>query len=234
MYIFIYIYIYIYLYYLPVALQQLRPPPPPPPCVSKDEGLEELAINGIIRNRMLLQLSLRLNQFSGGAGALNMLLRAVKRHPRLAHLDLGRNIMRPECIPELIELLEKSVCLLCLHLLGSEASYAQDNVKIQAACYRWTAETSGVGLRTDSDGNVLVPEPAPGDEYSELILGRAPHQDHKDWLVATPLPKPMEVPASLDGIRDSVRPSRASSLILSSLLGMQEEHSFQRVLNPKP
>ena len=154
---------------------------------------------------MLLELSLRLNQFSGDAGPLNTLLRAAKRHARLAHLNLGQNIMRPECIPELCELLQKSVSLLCLHLLGSEASYAQDNVKIQAACYRWVAETSGIGLRTDSDGAVLVPEPAPGDEYSELILGRAPHvEGRKDWLVATPLPKPMEVPASLDGVREEV------------------------------
>ena len=173
--------------------------------LSQDDGLEELAINGIIRNRMLLELSLRLNRFSGDAGALNMLLRAAKRHSRLAHLDLGQNVMRPECIPELCELLQKSVSLLCLHLLGSEASLAQDNVKIQAACYRWVAETSGIGLRTDSDGAVLVPEPAPGDEYSELILGRAPHvEGRKDWLVSTPLPKRMEVPASLDGVREEV------------------------------
>eukprot|EP00435_Cladocopium_sp_Y103_P002462 s173_g1.t1 len=36
-----------------------------------------------------------------------------------------------------------------------------------------------------------IPEPAQGEEHSEVILCRVPHLDVKDWQVAAPRPKPM-------------------------------------------
>eukprot|EP00913_Durusdinium_trenchii_P000459 g419.t1 len=61
----------------------------------------------------------------------------------------------------------------------------EDTSVIQAACYKWTAEIGATGLEGEE---IQIPEPAQGEEHSELILCRAPHLDAKDWIVATPPP----------------------------------------------
>jgi len=155
-------------------------------CGLTDDALEELALRGILRSRGLLEVSLRRNQFSGNPGAITTLFHAVRIHARIAHLDLAENLMHPECVPELSQLLRHSVSLLCLHLLGCEDSQAEDTVAIQGACYRWVAENA-TGVENLEE--VEIPLPAQGEEHSEVILCRAPHLDAKDWQVSTPQPE---------------------------------------------
>lgn len=49
-------------------------------CGLTDSSLEDLALEGILRSRLLLELSLRRNQLNGSAGAINTLFQAVKLH----------------------------------------------------------------------------------------------------------------------------------------------------------
>lgn len=86
-------------------------------CGLSDDAVEELALQGLLRSRLLLEVSLRRNQLSGNPGAISTLFHAVRIHARIAHLDLAENLMHPECVPELSKLLRHSVSLLCLHLL---------------------------------------------------------------------------------------------------------------------
>lgn len=154
-------------------------------CGLDDAALQELSLRGILRSKHLLEVSLRRNRFSGHAAAITTIFQAVRVHARIAHLDLAENLMRPECIDELYHLLGRSVSLMCLHLLGCEDSCVEDTSVIQAACYKWTAEIGATGLEGEE---IQIPEPAQGEEHSELILCRAPHLDAKDWIVATPPP----------------------------------------------
>eukprot|EP00435_Cladocopium_sp_Y103_P017938 s173_g4.t1 len=95
-------------------------------CGLTDDAVEELALQGLLRSRLLLEVSLRRNQLSGNPGAISTLFHAVRIHARIAHLDLAENLMHPECVPELSKLLRHSVSLLCLHLLGCEDSQVED------------------------------------------------------------------------------------------------------------
>lgn len=157
-------------------------------CGLSDDAVEELALQGLLRSRLLLEVSLRRNQLSGNPGAISTLFHAVRIHARIAHLDLAEDLMHPECVPELSKLLRHSVSLLCLHLLGCEDSQVEDTVAIQGACYRWVAQNAAVNEHLEPE-EINIPEPAQGEEHSEVILCRAP--DAKDWQVAAPPPKPM-------------------------------------------
>lgn len=159
-------------------------------CGLSDDAVEELALQGLLRSRLLLEVSLRRNQLSGNPGAISTLFHAVRIHARIAHLDLAENLMHPECVPELSKLLRHSVSLLCLHLLGCEDSHVEDTLAIQGACYRWVAQNAAANEHLEPE-EIDIPEPAQGEEHSEVILCRAPHLDAKDWQVAAPRPKPM-------------------------------------------
>jgi len=146
-------------------------------------SLDDVALGyfteGLIKNRSLLELSLRKNKLSGEKGVINALFDAIGRHVRIAHLDIAENDLPKEIVEELCAAFRWSCSLVAVHLLGGGVS-GSDATEIFKACNRWTLENATDDFIKEMD----PPQPAP---HEELILCRALHvKGLKSWRIVSP------------------------------------------------
>lgn len=147
-------------------------------CSLSDKSVDELA-EGLSENRLLLDLSLRGNCLSGGSSSGICLLRAVRQHARIVHLDISENKLPLEACEFLKAIFQWSLSLLSIHLLGqgpqASGPFCSD---IHTSCLAWVLDH---GSPQDATRYELI---------EELILCRTLHiEGLKKWHVVSPVSK---------------------------------------------
>eukprot|EP00929_Paragymnodinium_shiwhaense_P054064 TRINITY_DN27099_c0_g1_i1.p1 TRINITY_DN27099_c0_g1~~TRINITY_DN27099_c0_g1_i1.p1 ORF type:complete len:1464 (-),score=380.45 TRINITY_DN27099_c0_g1_i1:227-4618(-) len=162
-------------------------------CGIDDAGLVTLS-QGLLRNKNLLEVHLRCNDFGREQEPMTSLLEAAGRHIRLAHLDISENVLPRECVRALCNLMRWSFSLVALHILGAGSGPAARD--ILNAIRQWTKDCAEDPMLKDvGEASVFSPQTVLDEEDEnlmnyiddEVMICRALHvRGLSDWRVVSP------------------------------------------------